>query len=129
MAIARMHRECGDGSAAELPARKNRLHDLEAVRDAIDAGEELALVHAGMRRPGDAERNLRLEARLDQSPASERVPPPEASGRAVVSYIGPQIGACTPYSSQIVRLVKPIFQPTGRSPRAMRRLVPMAETR
>ena len=45
------------------------------------------------------------------------------------SYIGPQIGACTPYSSQIVSLVKPIFQPTGRSPRAIRGRAIRAETR
>ena len=47
----------------------------------------------------------------------------------VESYIGPQIGACTPYSSQIVVLVKPIFQPTGLSPRAMRRFTTAAATR
>ncbi len=39
----------------------------------------------------------------------------------VVSYMRPQIGARTPYSSQMVRLVKPIFQPTGISPPLIRR--------
>ena len=47
----------------------------------------------------------------------------------VLSYIGPQIGAWTAYSSQMVRLVKPIFQPTGFSPAAIRRRVISAETR
>ena len=35
-----------------------------------------------------------------------------SSSRSVVSHTGPQIGCCTPYRGQIVRLVKPIFQPT-----------------
>ena len=51
-------------SSLEPPAGKGRLHDLEAVRGEGDALEEFALVHAGLRRPSEAECNLRLDARL-----------------------------------------------------------------
>ena len=39
----------------------------------------------------------------------------------MLSYTHAQIGAKTPYSAQIVRLVKPTFRPIGFSPRARRR--------
>ena len=53
--------------------------------------------------------------------------PPRGRNR-VVSYTKPQIGSRTPYSSQSVRLVKPILRPTGRSPRATRAACTLAAT-
>ena len=44
---------------------------------------------------------------------------PGVTSRTVVSYMSPQIGWKTPYSAQMLRLVKPILRPTGFSPRAI----------
>ena len=50
----------------ELPSRKDRLHQLEAVRHPIDASEQGALVHAGRGRGRQPEDDLRLDPRLGQ---------------------------------------------------------------
>ena len=51
----------------EFPSRKDRLHELEAMRHPIDASEQGALVHAGRRRGRQPEDDLRLDPRLGQT--------------------------------------------------------------
>jgi len=57
----------------ELPARKYRLHDLEALCHPVDATEQRRLVHVGGRRGGKAEHDLGLDARLGERRQRKRV--------------------------------------------------------
>src|ERR1700722_17320500 len=58
----------GDGVCrSKRPIRENRLHDLKAVGNPIDAMDERLLVHAGRGRGRKAEHDLRLNARLGQA--------------------------------------------------------------
>ena len=60
----------------------------------------------------------RFDARLAEARSLAFCQPVDRRDETAFVDRAPQIGACTPYSSQIIRLVKPTFQPTGRSPRA-----------
>src|ERR1700722_17445576 len=51
----------------ERPVRKDRLHDLEAVGDPLDAANEGVLVHAALRRRCKAEHNLWLDTGFGQA--------------------------------------------------------------
>src|ERR1700735_1419149 len=51
----------------ERPVRKDRLHDLKAVRDPVDAADEGVLIHAGLGRGRKAEHDLRLDPGLGQA--------------------------------------------------------------
>jgi hypothetical protein len=57
----------------ELPARKDRLHDLEALCHPVDAAEQRRLIHVGGGRVGKAEHDLRLDARLGEVRQRKRV--------------------------------------------------------
>src|SRR6202161_238377 len=51
----------------ERPVREDRLHDLKAVGDPIDAADECLLIHAGLRRGRKAEHDLWLDTGLGQA--------------------------------------------------------------
>src|ERR1700722_9383354 len=51
----------------ERPVRKDRLHDLKAVRDPVDAADEGVLIHAGLGRCREAEHDLGLDAGFGQA--------------------------------------------------------------
>src|ERR1700735_2282988 len=51
----------------ERPVRKDRLHDLKAVGDPVDAADEGVLVHAGLGRGRKAEHDLWLDTRFGQA--------------------------------------------------------------
>src|SRR5215813_735489 len=57
----------------ELPARKNRVNDLEALCHPVDAAEQRRLVHLGGGRGGKAEHDLGLDARLGERRQRKRV--------------------------------------------------------
>src|SRR5579863_6845839 len=52
---------------AKYPIGEDRLHDLKAVRDPLNAAEKSMGVHAGVRRGRQSEHDLRLDARLNQT--------------------------------------------------------------
>ena len=56
----------------EAPVGEDRLHHLDAVADRVDAADQLAIVHVGARPAGDAQRDLRLDARLDEVACGKR---------------------------------------------------------
>jgi hypothetical protein len=71
---------------------------------------------------------LRLYSWLSEPLERERIANlGEVVYRAIVNIS--QIGSYTLYSAQIVRLVNPIFRPTGSSPRVSRNFLTAAVTR
>src|SRR5271154_3365002 len=52
---------------SERPVREDRLHDLKAVGDPIDAMNELPLIHAGLGRGRKAEHDLWLDTGFGQT--------------------------------------------------------------
>ncbi len=69
-AVHAVARDCVRGG--ERPVRKDRLHDLEAVGDPVDAAEQFGIVHAALRRAGEVQRDFRLDQRLRQAVERER---------------------------------------------------------
>src|SRR5262249_40841799 len=98
-----------------LPARKKRGNDLEALCPPVDAAEQRRLVH--LRGGRGSMRGSAKGASVNGCCAAWRG---GGRSRTVVSNTKPHIGAYTPYSDQMVRLVKPILRPMTRSPRAVR---------
>jgi hypothetical protein len=63
-----MHAEADDGVRGQgVPAGVDRMDDFEAMRDPGDTPGEGAFVHIGRRRRGEAENDLRFNARFGQS--------------------------------------------------------------
>jgi hypothetical protein len=101
------------------------------VAHGVDAVQQGRGIHVGTGRPSlsAARSPVRCAARPIRAGHTAGAPGP-GSGvheRGIV-HRAPKSGAWTPYSSQIVRLVNPIFHPTGRSPRCMRRRMTSADT-
>ena len=62
----------GDGVwRLKRPVGEDRLHDLKAVGDPIDAMDERLFVHAGRGRGRKAKHDLRLNARFGQAAAAK----------------------------------------------------------
>ena len=55
----------------EAPAGEDRLHDLEAMGDPVDAAEKRRVVHVGPRRGGEMKDDLGLDPRLGQAGEGE----------------------------------------------------------
>ena len=103
---------CGDGvGEAEPPAGIWALHDLEPVRDPVDAPHDrLLVVGDGWRRTRSAAGSpARCVARASCRSASVR---PDRCGAPSSRTCSPRWACQTPYNSQIVRFVNPIFRPT-----------------
>src|SRR5271165_2704980 len=67
-----MQPEAGDRiRSAERPAGKDRVHDLEAMRDPVDATEKFAVAHVRLRGLHDMEGDLRLDERLAETGQGE----------------------------------------------------------
>jgi len=49
----------------EAPVWKERLHDLEPMRDRVEAGQQLGSIHVGPRRGRNPEDDLRLDPGLN----------------------------------------------------------------
>ena len=78
----------------ELPAGKDRLHDLEAVRHPFDRIEQRLLVR---RRPTSFARSNTISGSMRGSIESANEAPVDAERSCtVVSYMLPQIGAVDP---------------------------------
>ena len=94
---APVQREIGDGvGGGEAPVVEVRVHDLEAVRDPIDAAASSAALmpaRGASAKPNMISGSRRGCTRPAQRDASCSVP---SSCVRVVSHTGPQIGACTP---------------------------------
>jgi hypothetical protein len=68
-----MHSIGGDGiGGAELPARKDRLDDLESMGNPVQAGHQGGFVHLGSRCMRETKDDLRLDPRLAQSAQRQR---------------------------------------------------------
>ena len=85
----------------EFPVGEDRLHDFKAVRDPVDAIQHRRIVHAGIRRAGEAEDDLRLDARLDEVAQRPATRCRAEVGHGAVGHIAP------------VRRVDAVFRPDG----------------
>ena len=116
----------------ELPARKNRVNDLEApATQSMQSNSAVSSISG----EGAAARRNTISGSMRGSAKGASVNGCCAAwrgggrSRTVVSNTNPHIGAYTPYSDQMVRLVKPILRPMTRSPRAVRNAHRRAEMR
>ena len=85
--------EGGGGlGTAEPPAGIDRLDDLEAVGDPVDAVEEVVLVHARLGGGREMEHDLRLDARLGKAGKVEARRRRQGRGRSVVDEVPHRAG-------------------------------------
>jgi hypothetical protein len=117
--IGAMQAERRDGvGGGEAPAGNN---DCTISKPCAIQSMQPSSAASSMPGSGARARPKAISGSMRGSTTAARSKAASVRSRTVVSYMSPQIGANTPYSAQIVRLVKPILRPIGRSPRAVRR--------
>ena len=103
---------------AKRPIREERLHDFKTVGDPVDAMDDRQRVHAGLGLGRKAQHDLWLDPGFGQPVQRNRKRLTCKIVDGAIVDIAPDRRIRQPYSAQMVRLVKPILRPIGRSPRA-----------